>query len=160
MGLSGWGSRQTRKWLTKESRNLKLRLHFKLPDPLSNASPDTQPILPKLACSISQPPVLKFPQFFFLQRFCLFFRERKRGRETSICDYLSCTPLGTWPETQACALTGNRTCDPLLHRPALNPLSHTSPGSVSLVFNISLVFVMLTWDSIKMAAFSFNLTEK
>ena len=29
--------------------------------------------------------------------------------------------LGTWPATQACALTGNRTDDPLLHRPALNP---------------------------------------
>ena len=26
------------------------------------------------------------------------------------------------------ALTGNRTRDPLLHRPAFNPLSHTSQG--------------------------------
>ena len=34
--------------------------------------------------------------------------------------------LGTWPATQACALTGNRTEDPLIHRAALNPLSHTS----------------------------------
>ena len=33
---------------------------------------------------------------------------------------------GTWPATQACALTGNRTSDPLLHSPAFNPLSHTS----------------------------------
>ena len=30
--------------------------------------------------------------------------------------------------TQACALTGNQTSDPLVHRPALNPLSHTSQG--------------------------------
>ena len=37
-----------------------------------------------------------------------------------------CPPLGTWPATQACALIGNRICDPLVHRPALNPLSHTS----------------------------------
>ena len=36
--------------------------------------------------------------------------------------------LGTWPITQACALTGNRTGKPLVCRPALNPLSHTSQG--------------------------------
>ena len=34
--------------------------------------------------------------------------------------------LGTWPATQACALTGNQTSDPLIHRLALNLLSHTS----------------------------------
>ena len=37
--------------------------------------------------------------------------------------------LGTWSATQACALTGNQTGGPLIHRPALNPLSHTSQGS-------------------------------
>ena len=36
--------------------------------------------------------------------------------------------LGTWPATQAPALTGNRTRDPLGCRPALSPLSHTSQG--------------------------------
>ena len=41
--------------------------------------------------------------------------------------------LGTWPAIQACALTGNRTGDPLVRRPVLNPLSHTSQGrSISL----------------------------
>ena len=34
--------------------------------------------------------------------------------------------LGTCPATQVCALTGNRTGNPLVLRPALNPLSHTS----------------------------------
>ena len=29
--------------------------------------------------------------------------------------------LGTWPTTQACALTGNPTGDLLVHRPALIP---------------------------------------
>ena len=54
---------------------------------------------------------------------------RKRGRETSMCGCLSHTPLlRTWPATQACALTGNRTGDPLVHRLVLNPLSHTSQG--------------------------------
>ena len=40
--------------------------------------------------------------------------------------------LGTWPTTQACALTGNRTSDPLLHKPVLNPLSHTSQGYIKV----------------------------
>ena len=31
--------------------------------------------------------------------------------------------LGTWPATQACALTGKRTSDLLVHRPVLSPLS-------------------------------------
>ena len=40
----------------------------------------------------------------------------------------ACPPLGTRPATQACALTGNRTSDPLGHRLTLNPLSYTSQG--------------------------------
>ena len=34
--------------------------------------------------------------------------------------------LGTWPATQARALTGNQTCNALLPSLMLNPLSHTS----------------------------------
>ena len=76
--------------------------------------------------------------FFFFLRFYLFiylFLEtgegRERGKETSLHGYLLHTPhLGTWPTTQACALTGNQTNDPLVHRPTLNPLSHTSQGKV------------------------------
>ena len=41
--------------------------------------------------------------------------------------------LGTWPATQACALTGNQTSDSLVHRPVLNPLSHTSQGRVLIL---------------------------
>ena len=41
--------------------------------------------------------------------------------------------MGTWPATQACALTGNRTSDLLVHRPALNPLRHTSQGKLALL---------------------------
>ena len=43
--------------------------------------------------------------------------------------------LGTWPATQARALTGNGTSDPLFFRPALNPLSHTSQGTTPENFN-------------------------
>ena len=41
---------------------------------------------------------------------------------------LACPQVGTWPPTQACALTGNWTSDVSVHRPALNSLSHTSQG--------------------------------
>ena len=43
---------------------------------------------------------------------------------------LMCPLLGTWPATQACALTGNQTSNPLVCRLALNPLSHTSQGKI------------------------------
>ena len=38
--------------------------------------------------------------------------------------------LGTWPTTQACALTRNLTNDLSVCRLTLNPLSHTSQGSL------------------------------
>ena len=41
---------------------------------------------------------------------------------------LVCSLLGTWPTTQAFALTGNQICNPLVRRPVLSPLSHTSQG--------------------------------
>ena len=40
--------------------------------------------------------------------------------------------LGTQPATQACALTGNLTGDPLGRRLAFNPWSHTSLGILSI----------------------------
>ena len=65
-------------------------------------------------------------------RFYLFLergRERKREGEKHQCELPLTLPLlGTWPATQACTLTGNRTSDPLVHRPVLSPLSHTSQG--------------------------------
>ena len=76
--------------------------------------------------------------FIFLKRY-LFLergkeREKEREREKHWCvryiDQLPLAPsqLGTWPATQACALTGHRTGDLSFPRPALNPLSHTSQG--------------------------------
>ena len=53
---------------------------------------------------------------------------------------LECTQLGTWPATQACAPTGNRTRDFLVRRLALNPLSHTSQGTfISIYFMLNLL---------------------
>ena len=75
-------------------------------------------------------------QFFylFIYRLYLFvFREGRREGEKEWEKHwcvrdnplsLMHPQLGTWPATQACALTWNQTSDPLV-RPALSPLSHT-----------------------------------
>ena len=54
--------------------------------------------------------------------------ERKGERKINVWLPLMCSLRGTWTATQACALTENGTSDPLVHRPAFNPLSHTSQG--------------------------------
>ena len=99
--------------------------------------------------SLSPHPLISFSVslFFFLFRktlylfilkilFIYFQRQdkggRKRRKETFVCgrniDQLLLThpQPGTWPATQACALTGNRTSNLSVCRMALNPLSHTS----------------------------------
>ena len=78
----------------------------------------------------------------FKQRFYFFtFRERgRKGERVENSNVLEIHRsaglvrplLGTWPRTQACALTGNRTGDPLVHRLVLDPLSHTSQGYIVL----------------------------
>ena len=57
--------------------------------------------------------------------------EKERERNINVWLPLTWPPLETWPATQACALAGNQTSDPLVCRPALNPLSHTSQGFTS-----------------------------
>ena len=69
---------------------------------------------------------------FFLDFIFYLFLERGEGKERerniSVWWPLEHPLLGTWPAIQASALTGDRTGDPLVLRPALNPLSHTSQG--------------------------------
>ena len=62
--------------------------------------------------------------------------QKERERNISVWLPLTWPPLGTWPTTQACALTRNRTGDLLLHSPEFNPLSHTSHGTIDLFFQI------------------------
>ena len=82
-------------------------------------------------------------EFKFLKnfnRFYLFILKRGEGREregerTLMCKRrlpLARSQWGTWPATQACALTGNRTSDLQVHRLVLNPLSHTRQGRINL----------------------------
>ena len=71
------------------------------------------------------------------QLFCkdlfIYFLERGEGWEKEKERYINHLPLshpqlGTWPTTQACALTGNQTGNLSVQRLALNPLSHASQG--------------------------------
>ena len=54
--------------------------------------------------------------------------EKERERNIDLLP-LAHPQLGTWPATQACALTGNQTSNLLVLELVLNPLSHTSQGS-------------------------------
>ena len=62
----------------------------------------------------------------------VLFLERGERRERNINVWLPLAypQLGTWPTTQACALIGNQTRYPLVLRPVLSPLSHTSQGKI------------------------------
>ena len=78
--------------------------------------------------------------FYFIFKFIFRERRRKGDRkgEKHQCAVASwASPTGTWPTSQACALTGNQTGDPLVHRPALSPLSHTSQGDSSMLYHVS-----------------------
>ena len=61
-------------------------------------------------------------------------REKERKRNINVWLPLIHLQLGTWPVTQACALTGNQTSDPSVRRPVLNPLCHISQGSHLIFF--------------------------
>ena len=74
---------------------------------------------------------------FFFKDFIYLFLERGEGkekeRERSInvrLPVVCAHQLETRPTAQAWALAGSQTGDPLVHRPALSPLSHTSQGSL------------------------------
>ena len=65
-----------------------------------------------------------------------------------MCGCLSCAPyLGTWPATQACAVTGNRTHSLLLFGMMLNHVSHASQGSSELsLYGVPTIQTLNLWD--------------
>ena len=77
--------------------------------------------------------ILLFSFFFFLRFYLLISRQRgregERDRNIHVWLPLMYPLLGTWPATQACTLTRNRTSDHLVCRPVLSPLIHTSQGN-------------------------------
>ena len=74
----------------------------------------------------------------FFKNFIYVFLDRGEGREKEgerhINVWFPLTPPPHWTATQACALTRNQTGNPLVCRPKLNPLNHTSLGSCSIFF--------------------------
>ena len=50
--------------------------------------------------------------------------EKERGRNINVWLPLAHPLLGTWLTTQACALTGNQTSDPLVCRPGYVSLGY------------------------------------
>ena len=80
------------------------------------------------------PLVFMFYIDFFKDLF--IFRDRGKEGERNITVRLPLMRplLGTWPATQACVLSGNRTVNPLIHRPTFNPLSHTSQGYTDFIY--------------------------
>ena len=66
-------------------------------------------------------------------------KEGKREGNLNVSLPLVCPLLGAWPITQASALTGNGTGDPLVCRLALNTLNHTSQGIKGLFLKIRIL---------------------
>ena len=88
-----------------------------------------------------------FKDFIYLFIFRQRGREGKREGEKHQCVVvLECPLLETWLTTQACALTGNPNGDPLVSRPALNPLSHTQGWSNILIL---FKFQNIIWNPCK-----------
>ena len=90
---------------------------------------------------------IKYKELTFFLRFYLFL-EKGEGKEREkhqcvVASYMP--PMGTWPATQACALTGNQTCNPLLHRPILNPLSYNSQGKNWHSYALNLTIKVSFW---------------
>ena len=90
----------------------------------------TEPLIQEHQIIHSSPAHMEH-SFFKKRLYLLSFRQRGREGEKHQCVVaFACPLLGTWPAAQACALTGNRTSDPLVCRPALNLLSSTSQGHI------------------------------
>ena len=89
-----------------------------------------------------------FPTLYivlFLKDFIYLFlerrkeKEKKRGRKIDVWEKhqlpLTSPQMRTWPATQACVLTGNRTSNLSECRLALSALSHTSQGCILYFYN-------------------------
>ena len=107
---------------------------------------------PEIAPAIF-PLSLFFKHFIYLSWERWEGREKERGRSIDVWEIHHLVASHTPPtrvlaHTQACALTGNRTGNPLVHRLVLNSLSHTSQGNLTTLNTISWWFLNLhpQWD--------------
>ena len=116
----------------------------------------SQLILPKVE-KISQLGMNRL--FLFLKDFIYFLErgdgeDKERERKISVWLPLTCPQLGTWPTSQACALTGNRTGDSLVHRPTLNPLSYTSQGWITFFKKVTFRLYLTAYTKLNKKLFN------
>ena len=76
---------------------------------------------------------------WFFKRFYLILergegREKEGKRNINVWLPLMWAPLGTWPATRACALTGNWTGNPLVHSPC--SIHWATPARIWLIYFI------------------------
>ena len=82
---------------------------------------------------------------FFLISYLLILRERGREgeraeRNINVWLPLSHLPTGDLASNPGMCPEGASTGDPLVHRPALNPLSHTSWATIFFLLMVSLIY--------------------
>ena len=100
----------------------------------------------KICCNLYPLLYCLFKKFLFVCLFVVLERGREGEREGGKHDVweihqsvsLTHPQLGTWPKTQACALTGNRTCHLSVCRSALNPLSAPVRAFISFFLSFCL----------------------
>ena len=119
----------------------------------NNNWPDIEWHVSRDGWSLEGNSLIKSYLFLFFKDFIYLFLERGERRETErerhqcvVTSHMH-TLLGTWPATQAWALTGNRTGDPLVGSPALNPLSQSSHGK-SYFFYLTYFYYKICMDMI------------
>ena len=90
--------------------------------------------------------VALFTAPYFFKGFIYLFLERGEGREKNInvCLPLMWPPLGIWPATQACALIGNWTADPLVCSP--HSIHWATPARAPSLFVKNNFFSVWFWD--------------
>ena len=97
----------------------------------------------------------------FLKDYIYLFLEKGEGREKErernidmweihwlVASHTA--QMGTWPATQACTLTGNRTSNLSVCRQPLSPLSHTSQGEPLKIQILRPHTEPTEWDLLKM----------
>ena len=99
---------------------------------------------------------IKVIKCLFFKRFYLFIlgrgkgKEKERERNISVCLPLVCPLQGTWPATQACALTRNWTGDPLVC--SLCSIHWATPGRAEIL--VSCCYLQkVSWRGTHFSAF-------
>ena len=104
------------------------------PDWKSNYNPLVcRPALNPLSHTNHRPITTLFLKKDFLNLFLEIGEGREKAKETSMCGCLLHTPY--WGPNPGMCPDRERTSNPLVHKPALSPLSHTSQGPITILKN-------------------------